>query len=174
MYSVGVAYFLWLISGFGALGFHRFYLGKIPSGLLWMFTGGLGMIGSIYDFFTLPGQVHDANLRRAIGLGLGLHAPRQDAPGWRYASDARSRVLRPDRAAEKNPERTILALAKENKGVLTVSEVALSADISVDESRKILDALVSKGIAELRVRKTGTLVYVIPEIRDKDEPLEDL
>jgi len=65
MYSVGIAYLLWLVSGFGALGFHRFYLGKFFTGLLWMFTGGLGMIGAIYDFITLPGQVLEANIRRS-------------------------------------------------------------------------------------------------------------
>ncbi|MDR1107200.1 MAG: NINE protein, partial [Treponema sp.] len=31
MYSVGIAYLLWFLSGFGALGFHRYYLGKIPT-----------------------------------------------------------------------------------------------------------------------------------------------
>ena len=51
MYNVAIAYLLWLFSGCGALGFHRFYLGKIPSGLLWMFTGGLGLVGAFYDFF---------------------------------------------------------------------------------------------------------------------------
>jgi hypothetical protein len=66
MYGIGIAYLLWLISGCGALDFHRFYLGKIPTGLLWMMTGGLGMVGSIYDFFTLPGQVREANIRNAL------------------------------------------------------------------------------------------------------------
>jgi len=65
-YSVGIAYLLWLCSGFGALGLHRFYLGKIFTGLLWMCTGGLGMIGSIYDLITLPGQVREANILREM------------------------------------------------------------------------------------------------------------
>jgi TM2 domain-containing membrane protein YozV len=60
------AYILFFLSGFGALGFHRFYLGKIGTGLLWMFTGGMAMIGSIYDFLTLPFQVREANIRQAI------------------------------------------------------------------------------------------------------------
>ena len=66
MYSTGIAYLLWWLSGFGALGFHRFYLGKIGTGLLWMFTGGLLGIGSIYDLITLPSQVkHANNLKKA-------------------------------------------------------------------------------------------------------------
>jgi TM2 domain-containing membrane protein YozV/predicted transcriptional regulator len=165
MYSVGIAYLLWLLSGCGALGFHRFYLGKIPTGILWMCTGGLGMFGSIYDFLTLPGQVREANIRKAIYNGLGA----QRGPGWRYVNDGEAHTVR----EKETVERIILRLAKENKGVLTASEVALAANISIDEAKKDLDALVSKGFAELRVRKTGTLVYTLPEMMDRDEPLED-
>jgi TM2 domain-containing membrane protein YozV/predicted transcriptional regulator len=166
MYSVGIAYLLWLISGCGALGFHRFYLGKIPTGLLWMFSGGLGMIGSIYDFFTLPGQVREANIRNAIRSGTVF-----DAQGrLRNVNYGEARA-----AGEKESiERIILKSAKENKGILTASEVALAANISIEEAKNYLDALVSKGIAELRVRKSGGLVYTIPDFMNADEPLEDM
>jgi TM2 domain-containing membrane protein YozV len=164
MYSVGLAYLFWLASGFGALGFHRFYLGKIPTGLLWMCTSGLGMIGSIYDFFTLPGQVREANIRNAIFRG-GNTQPQN----WRYVHDGDSRIIN----HKENVEHVILKLAKQNKGILTASEVALGANISLEAAKKDLDALVSKGFAELRVRKTGTLVYTLPELMDSDSPLED-
>jgi predicted transcriptional regulator len=167
MYSVGIAYLLWLVSGFGALGFHRFYLGKIPTGLLWMCTGGLGMIGSVFDFFTLPSQVQEANIRRALFSGAVSRWPRSDA--WRTVNDGQARVVRD----KGTVERTILHLAKQNKGIITASELALEADISMDEAKKTLDTLVSKGFAELRVRQSGTLVYTLPELMDSDSPLED-
>jgi TM2 domain-containing membrane protein YozV len=110
MYNIGIAYLLWFLSGFGALGFHRFYLGKIPTGILWMCTGGLGMIGSVYDFLTLPGQVREANIRGAIYNGAGSGP----GPRWRYASDGEAHVVR----EKETVERTILRLAKENKGVI--------------------------------------------------------
>ena len=171
MYSTGIAYLLWLLSGCGALGFHRFYLGKIPSGLLWMLTGGLGGIGSIYDLITLGGQVREANMRNAL-YGQARRQFRQagSPDNWRYASDAQARVVGREK---ESLEHVILKIAKENKGQLTVSEVALGAEISVEEARKYLDTLVTKGFAELRVRKSGSLVYVIPDMMDKDEPLED-
>jgi TM2 domain-containing membrane protein YozV/predicted transcriptional regulator len=170
MYSVGIAYLLWFLSGFGALGFHRFYLGKIPTGLLWMFTGGLGMIGSVYDFFTLSNQVQEANIRNAI-----FTAPRGQArgPDWRYVQDGEARVVNGKSRDKESLERIILKLAKENKGVLTVSEVALAGDLPIEEAKKYLDTLVSKGFADLRVRKSGTLVYTLPDLMDRDEPLED-
>jgi TM2 domain-containing membrane protein YozV/predicted transcriptional regulator len=169
MYSVGIAYLLWLVSGFGALGFHRFYLGKIPSGILWMCTGGLGMVGSIFDFLTLPAQVQEANIRSA--LFSGVH-PRGAAPGmknWRTVNDGEARIVREKRTVE----RTILHLAKQNRGIITPGELALESGIPIDEAKKTLDTLVSKGFAELRVRKTGTLVYTIPDLMDSDSPLED-
>jgi hypothetical protein len=172
MYSLGIAYILWLFSGFGALGFHRFYLGKIPTGLLWMFTGGLGMFGAIYDFFTLPGQVREANIRKAIFDRSYRQDNQFENQNWRYAADAQARVVNSDDKSE-HPERVILKLAKENKGILTVSDVALGANIPIEEAKKILETLVSKGFAELRVRKSGSLVYVITDMADKDEPLED-
>ena len=167
MYSTGIAYLLWLISGCGVLGFHRFYLGKIPSGLLWMFTGGLFGVGAFFDFFTLAGQVREANIRNA--LFNRSSSPRD----WRYIHDAEARVVGSGKNQKESLERIILKLAKENSGILTISEVALAANISIDEAKKYLDNLVSKGIAELRVRKTGALVYVMPDIMDKDEPLEN-
>ncbi|MDR2160012.1 MAG: NINE protein [Treponema sp.] len=176
MYSTGMAYLLWFLSGFGALGFHRFYLGKIPTGFLWMFTVGLGWIGAIYDFLTLPGQVREANIREAnirnalfdrMAGGAG-----RDSGGdqtWRRVNDGEARIV----GETESMERIILKLAKKNRGILTVSEVVIAANTSVDQARKDLDALVSKGIAELRVRKSGTLVYVIPEMTEGNEDLED-
>lgn len=57
MKSKGVAYLLWLFSFFGWLGFHRFYLEKYGTGILWILTGGLFGFGSFYDLFTLGGKV---------------------------------------------------------------------------------------------------------------------
>jgi TM2 domain-containing membrane protein YozV len=178
MYSVGIAYLLWFLSGFGALGLHRFYLRKFPTGILWMFSFGLGFVGGIYDFFTLSRQVQEANMRRAIDESLNQNYERKarsnpfrtlDTENWRYAEDTKSRVVREKDSLERN----ILRRAKENKGILTVSEVALTADVSLEDAKKALDALVTRGFAELRVRKSGTLVYVLSEFRDENEDLED-
>jgi TM2 domain-containing membrane protein YozV len=52
----------WLLHAFlGLLGIHRFYMGKILTGLLWFFTGGLFLVGWLYDFWTLNQQVDELN-----------------------------------------------------------------------------------------------------------------
>lgn len=54
----------WILLTFlGWLGIHRFYLGKWVTGLLYMFTGGLFLIGIIYDYWTLNETIRDVNLR---------------------------------------------------------------------------------------------------------------
>jgi hypothetical protein len=167
MYSTLIAYILFFLSGFGILGFHRFYLGKIRSGFLWMFTGGLFVVGSVYDFLTLSSQVREANIRQAI-----LDSSIRNNIGnknWRNVDDGKTNFVR----EKESVERVILRLAKGNKGILTASELALSANIPLEEAKKDLDAMVSKGYAELRVRQSGSLVYAIPDLMDSDEPLVD-
>jgi TM2 domain-containing membrane protein YozV len=61
MYTTGVAYLLWLGCFLGFCGLHRFYVGKPITGLLWLFTGGLLLIGQFIDLFLIPGMVDRAN-----------------------------------------------------------------------------------------------------------------
>ncbi|MCL2230276.1 MAG: NINE protein [Treponema sp.] len=163
MYSTIIAYILFFLSGFGVLGLHRHYMGKHGTGLLWLFTGGFFTLGSFYDLFTLPSQVREANIRNAI------FDEKMRRKGWRNVDDGQSRIIR-----EKEPiERVILKLAKANNGIITASELALSASISMEDAKKDLEAMVNKGFAELRVRQSGSLVYAIPDLMSANEPLVD-
>jgi TM2 domain-containing membrane protein YozV len=52
-----------LLTFLGIVGIHRFYLGKWLTGLLWLLTGGLLMLGVLYDYWTLNRQVDEINGR---------------------------------------------------------------------------------------------------------------
>jgi TM2 domain-containing membrane protein YozV len=52
----------WILLTFlGMLGFHRFYMGKFITGLIWLLTGGLFLFGWLYDFCTLNDQIDELN-----------------------------------------------------------------------------------------------------------------
>ena len=52
----------WILLTFlGFLGIHRFYMGKIFTGILYLLTGGFFLIGVLYDFFTLNEQIDRIN-----------------------------------------------------------------------------------------------------------------
>ncbi|WII72590.1 TM2 domain-containing protein [Bdellovibrio sp. 22V] len=52
----------WILLTFlGVFGIHRFYMGKWFTGLIWLCTGGLFMIGYLFDFWTLNEQVSEVN-----------------------------------------------------------------------------------------------------------------
>ena len=44
-----IALILAILGVFGVAGIHRFYVGKIGTGILWLLTGGLLLIGTIVD-----------------------------------------------------------------------------------------------------------------------------
>jgi len=50
-----------LLSFLGLFGVHRFYMGKIFTGLLYLCTGGLFLVGYLYDFITLNEQLSEVN-----------------------------------------------------------------------------------------------------------------
>ncbi len=163
-YSLPVAYVLRALSGGGALGLHRFYLGKAGTGFLWLFTGGLAGVGCVYDLFTLPRQVREANTAYALAaLGQGSD---------RTVSGALPRETsypKPD-----STERIILKAAKRNGGQVTPGEVAIEGNISMEDARKELDKLAKNGMAEIRVRSSGVVVYYFPEFSSEKSDFVDL
>lgn len=58
-YNYNVAWIL--LTFLGIFGIHRFYMGKWLTGLLYLLTGGLGLIGIAYDYCTLNGQLDELN-----------------------------------------------------------------------------------------------------------------
>jgi TM2 domain-containing membrane protein YozV len=56
----------WLLLTFlGVFGIHRFYLGKIITGVIYLLTGGLLLLGVIYDYWTLNDQIDEIHYRGA-------------------------------------------------------------------------------------------------------------
>jgi TM2 domain-containing membrane protein YozV len=59
----------WILLTFvGVLGVHRMYMGKWLTGILYLLTGGLFLVGVLYDFFTMNEQISTRNREIAGGL----------------------------------------------------------------------------------------------------------
>ncbi len=56
-----LAYLLWCACFIGFCGLHRFYLGKWVTGLIWLLTGGLLLVGQIIDLFFVGRAVERSN-----------------------------------------------------------------------------------------------------------------
>jgi len=63
-HSKAVGYIMWI---FGFMGMHRFYYGRQITGLIWLLTAGVFLIGWIIDLFLIPGMDEEANTRYKAG-----------------------------------------------------------------------------------------------------------
>lgn len=59
MKSKGIAYLLWFFLGWA--GIHRFYVGKVVSGIIYLLSFGLFGFGWFLDLFLLSGYVDTYN-----------------------------------------------------------------------------------------------------------------
>jgi hypothetical protein len=152
MYKTSTAYLLLIPSFFGVAGLHRFYLGRMGTGIIWLLTGGLLGIGTLIDLLYIPSMVRQEN--------LGIHYRRvlfvDEDP-------------RPEAPKRESLEKVILRTARKNKGVVTPAEVALEGDISMEDAKQALEKLVAAGHADMRIRKSGVIAYVIPEFLEGSE-----
>ena len=63
-----IAYMLWLLGFVGVCGLHRLYVGKVGSGLLYLFTFGFFGIGQLVDLFLTSDMIDYWNCSLATSL----------------------------------------------------------------------------------------------------------
>lgn len=54
-----------LLTFLGIFGAHRLYLGKWFTAIIYFFTGGLFLLGVLYDYWTLNEQISEKNIQRS-------------------------------------------------------------------------------------------------------------
>ena len=135
MRSVGMAYLLWVPSIFGVAGLHRFYTGHWRTGLLWLFTGGLCVLGTVVDLFLIPEQVR---LFNQSAVGQGNQAPMALGQG-------------------------ILALAR-RRGVrgFTFNDAVLELGHSPEAIRPALESLMKEDCIHVTNDLEGRIIYREP------------
>ncbi|MGH1345711.1 MAG: TM2 domain-containing protein [Nannocystales bacterium] len=181
MRSLTVSYLLAALGFLGVSGVHRFYLGKPVTGIIWFLTGGLFMLGTIYDLITMESQVRESN-RYALPAGqamlppggapyAGGYPPHQaypPNPGYPPPGPAYAPPQDPN-ADLRDPtvdlELRVLKLARLRSGRLTAASTAAELAIPVSEADAKLTEIAKAGHANVDITDEGAVVYDFPALR---------
>jgi len=134
------------------------------------FVGILGVIIALCSsFFVATALVEicghgDGKTQVSVLVGILVFFTGTAAAGgylsWRMFRGAR-RAVEAVAVGSALAEKRVLALAAELGGRTTVAEAAARCGLTMDESREVLDRLVTQSAAELLVAQDGTMVYAI-------------
>ena len=154
-YSTGLGYGLWCTGLLGACGIHRFYLGKVGTGVLWLLTAGLLGVGQIVDLIRMKSLVRDANIREGR-----IPHPRQ-----LRLSHPQARIGAGESDAKLNLRQKLLKAAMDNSGELTVTQGVLATGQTFEQVEKALNTMADKGYVDVdNAPGSGVIVYRFPDL----------
>ena len=142
----GVAYILWAFGLMGFCGIHRFYSGKVTSGLVYFVTLGFFGVGQFVDLFLIPGMTKERNLYLL------------------YEDTIKSRNNSPQvtlvKKEETDPMLTLLRAAAEHNNVLSVGQAMLATEFPLEKVQNLLDKSLKQGLAHVdNDEETGAMRY---------------
>jgi TM2 domain-containing membrane protein YozV len=138
MKKVSTAYLLWLGGLFGFAGLHRFYTGRIWTGILWFFTWGLFGFGQFFDLLLIPNMIES---KAAI------------------ASQSLPQLT-------QNPTLIALLQAAESRGgKLSVTQGVMATGIHFTEMETLLKGMLKTDYVDIcNDPETGTVLYEFKEL----------
>ncbi|MBF2078750.1 MAG: NINE protein [Synechococcales cyanobacterium T60_A2020_003] len=154
MNSKGTSYLLWLSILLGIGGLHRFYNGKMITGLIWLLTGGVFGIGQIIDLFLIPDMVESHNLKKSSIYGVP-YAPERPAIARSYDYPSSNPSLR----------LSLLKAAQRHGGKLTVTQAVSETGASFEDVEAALIGMAKIGRVDItNDSRTGAVTYVFQEL----------
>lgn len=159
---LNTTYILWLV-GFilgtslrPLKGMHRFYNGKILTGVLWMIPV-IGDIGSLVDLFLIPRMVDEYETKARAKLGMS-------ESGVPLAPQAAvTQTLSPPTREQQMVK--LLKAAQARGGQLSVTQAVMDTSIGFTEVEDLLRDMVKRGYATVdNDDRTGVVVYRFLEL----------
>lgn len=146
----GVAYILWAFGFMGFCGIHRFYSGKITSGLVYFLTLGFFGVGQFVDLFLIPGMTKERNLYL---LYQSTIEARNNSP--------KVTLVKPEKETKKVDTMLILLkAAANNNNVLSIGQAMLATELPVEQVEALLNKALKQGLAHIdNDEKTGAVRY---------------
>jgi cadmium resistance protein CadD (predicted permease) len=129
------------------------------------FVGGLGTGGLCLALYYLKIVPHAWILGMAVFAGAlpvvsGLKRMAAEFANRPRLENERKPALG---AKPESAQKAILRIAKDHRGVVTPALVSVESCVELEAASKELDAMASKGYAEMRVRDSGVIEYVFSE-----------
>jgi TM2 domain-containing membrane protein YozV len=146
----GVAYILWTFGLMGFCGIHRFYSGKITSGLVYFLTFGFFGVGQFVDLFLIPGMTRERNMRLLYEATVEA---RNNSP--------QVTLVQPEAIAKKSdPMLILLRAAATHNNVLSVGQAMLATELPLDRVEVLLSQALKQGLAHIdNDEQTGAVRY---------------
>ena len=142
----GVAYILWAFGFMGFCGIHRFYSGKITSGLIYFFTLGFFGVGQFVDLFLIPGMTRERNLRLLYEATVEA---RNNSPQVTLVE-----------AETVDPMLVLLKAAATHNNVLSIGQAMLATELPIEEVEGLLNKALKQGLAHIdNDEQTGAVRY---------------
>lgn len=142
----GVAYILWAFGFMGFCGIHRFYSGKITSGLVYFFTLGFFGVGQFVDLFLIPGMTRERNLRLLYEATVEA---RNNSP--------QVTLVEPENV---DPMLILLKAAATHNNVLSIGQAMLATELPIEEVEGLLNKALKQGLAHIdNDEQTGAVRY---------------
>ncbi|MBE9015302.1 hypothetical protein C7Y66_26255 [Chroococcidiopsis sp. CCALA 051] len=157
MNKTSSSYILWLGCLLQVYGLHRFYNGKIATGLLWLFTFGLFGVGQLIDLFLIPDMVDDYNAKLRAKMGLSA------------AGVPLSDPVVATQTIQVNPKEQLmvklLKAAAAHGGKLSVTQGVMDTGASFAQVEATLKEMVKSGYVGVDNHPaTGVVVYKFLEL----------
>jgi serine/threonine protein kinase len=159
---VQTTYILWLVGFFLGIpfrplkGLHRFYNGKVFTGLLWMIPV-IGDVGSLIDLFFIPQIVDEYEQKTRAKLGVSAY-------GVPLSShNAVTQTIAPQTHEQKVVK--LLKAAQSKGGQLSVTQAVMETGMGFAEVEKLCKEMVKLGYAQIdNDPRTGVVIYRFSEL----------